>query len=158
MKKYIKELILLPVFISISLFIGNCGTDDSVNATQDFVSGTITFNNSNLNYSGGYYAVSVYSDTTDPFRHNPFKSDSLSIVTSGGVTTAYYNVNGLSGNYYIGAVWIRHSDGHIAVLGTYGCDTTINCTGSIKETIPNYAGTGGLNFKSSTDITRNMFP
>lgn len=158
MKKFIKEIIFFSAFILLSIFIGNCGTDDSVNATVDFVSGTITFNDSNLNYNGGYYAVSVYSDHTDPFRQTPFKSDSLLISTTGGVTSAYYKVTGLNGDYYIGATWIRHSDNHVSVLGSYGCDTTINCTSSTKVTVPNYAGTGSLNFKSSTDINRNIFP
>src|SRR5438477_13207306 len=121
MKKIIKEIIFLSAFISLSAIIINCGTDSPVNATEDFVKGTITFNNGSLNYSGGYYAVTIYGDSTDPFRKIPVKSDSLAISTTGGVTTAYYNVNGLSGNYYIAATWIIHSNSRIAVLGTYGC-------------------------------------
>lgn len=137
--------------LSYLVLIWGCG--EEINAPQDFVSGTITFNDSNLNFNGRYYAVSIFPDVSNPFGQPPLRSDSLAVVTSGGVTSAYYKISGLaSGNYYIGATAINSSNGSvIAVLGVYGCDTVINCPTPTKVTLPNYAGTGNLNFRSKTN-------
>jgi hypothetical protein len=145
------KYIFLPALIAVLFIYSGCG--EEINAPQDFVSGTITFNDSNLNYNGRYYAVSLFTDVSNPFSRQPVRSDSLAIVTSNGVTSAYYRITGIpSGNYYIGATLLNSStDSLIAVLGVYGCDTTVNCANPTRVTVPNFAGTGNLNFRSKTN-------
>jgi len=136
--------------VFLSVFFQTCG-DDPVNAPQDFVSGTITYIDTLLNYNGGYYAVSLYSDNTNPFSYPPVRSDSITPVIQNGTATAYYKVTGLAtGSYYIGGTWINRSNGNITLFGVYGCDENINCTNPSKITVPNYSGTGQLNFRSRT--------
>ena len=140
---------LLPLSVFCLILFFSCG--EEVNAPQDFVSGTITFNDTNLKYIGGYYAVSLYGDSTNPFTRIPVRSDRLAIGISNGVASSYYKVSGLaSGNYYIGATWIDSSSGNVSVYGVYGCDTLVNCSNPTRVTVPNFAGTGNLNFRSKT--------
>ena len=147
--------VLIPALIL--FLLQQCG--DSINPQQDFVSGTITFKSTNLLTSGGYYAVSVFPDVTNPFNQSPVATDSVEINISGNTATAYYKVPGLpTASYYIGAVWIRSSDNCVrGVLGTYGCDTLYNCPNSIKVTVPTAAGTGSLNFSCWTDTTSRLY-
>ncbi len=158
MQKFVKELSLAVLLVSCMISFQQCG-DDALNPEQDFVSGTITFKNTNLLTTGGYYGVSVYSDAANPFSQNPLAIDSVDISISGNTATAYYKISGLaSADYYIGAVWIRSSDNCVrGVLGTYGCDTLYNCTSSIKVTVPTAAGTGNLNFSCWTDTLRRLY-
>jgi len=141
------------IIIAFPLILSNlisCG-EDTVNAPQDFVSGTITYLDTNVTRTGGYFAIGLYGDSTSPFNHQPIRKDSLSIAKSGNTATAYYKLEGIaSGNYYIASIWVNSSSGSITVLGVYGCDENINCSNPTKETVPNYAGTGNLNFKSLT--------
>ncbi|HEY3250057.1 MAG TPA: hypothetical protein VGK25_02960 [Ignavibacteria bacterium] len=140
----------IAAIILLSFLIQKCG-DDPVNASQDFVSGTITYIDTLLNYDSGYYAVSIYGDNTNPFSHPPVRTDSITPVIQNGTPTSYYKVTGLaSASYYIGGIWINRSNGNVTLLGVYGCDENINCTNPTKVTIPNYSGTGQLNFRSKT--------
>jgi hypothetical protein len=142
--------ILFVIALFLSLFFITCG-DDSVNAPQDFVSGTITYLDTNINVSTGHYSISIYGDSTNPFSHHPIRTDSVAVNINNGTATAYYKVTGLTaGHYYIGATWVNRSNGIVTVYGVYGCDQNINCTNPTKIEVPNYAGTGGLNFKSAT--------
>jgi len=158
MQKCAKKLSLALLFVLALFLFQNCG-EDIINAQQDFVSGTVTFKNISFHSSGGYYAVSIYSDITSPFNQNPLVSDSVEINISGNTATAYYKISGLaSASYYIAATWIRSTDNCVrGVLGTYGCDTLYNCTNSIKVTIPTYAGTGNLNFTCWTDTLNRLY-
>lgn len=141
---------VLAMLLFCLIFLNSCG-EDSVNAPQDFVSGTVTYLDTNVTVSGGYFAVGLYGDSTSPFSHTPIRKDSLSINVTGGTASAYYKMEGLaSGNYYIASIWVNSSSGAITVRGVLGCDQNINCSSPNKITVPNYAGTGGLNFKSST--------
>jgi hypothetical protein len=156
MKKKLNVFLSSVVILSLALLIWRCGED--VNAPQDFIKGTITFKDTNFNFNGGYYAVSIYGDNT--FVQVPIRSDSLAISIQGGVATAYYNLSGLaSATYYVGATWIRRSDNSVrGVLGTFGCDTVRGCTSHTGVVVPNFAGTGNINFYSWTDTTRRLYP
>ena len=148
----------LSTFSIVILFnlLYSCG-DDSVNPQTSYIGGTVTFTNTTLSYSGGYYAISFYGDSTNPFTKAPILSDSLAITVSGGVASAYYKESSLpTGNYYIAATWISHSSGDVFALGTYGCDTVANCTSTVV-TFPNYAGTGAVNMMSYTSIYKALF-
>jgi len=135
----------------LSVFFLTCG-DDSVNAPQDFISGTITFVDTNILHNNNYYyAVSIFGDSTNPFTHRPVESDSLTINISGGTASAYYKVTGLaSGNYYVGCTYNNRTNGNFSVMGELGCGENIGCSTPTKITVPNYAGTGGQDFRSKT--------
>src|SRR5262245_46337997 len=106
MKQSLKRFFIILSFVAFIFLMQRCG-EDSVNAPQDFIKGTITFKDTILRYNGGYYAVSLYSS---PFTGNPVRSDSLAVVIQNGVASAYYNLTGLaSATYYVGATWIRSS-------------------------------------------------
>jgi len=137
-------------FIAVSLFffISSCG-DESVNAPQDFVSGTITYIDTLFNFSGGYYAVSIFGDNANPFSHQPVRSDSVAVNTTS--KTSYYRVEGLAaGSYFIGCTWVNRSNGVVTILGSYGCNENPMCSNPTKIILPNYAGTGQLDFRSKT--------
>jgi hypothetical protein len=157
MKKYFKNSFFIFLFLSIVIF-ETCD-DSGINAPQDFISGTVIFTDTILRYNGGYYAVSLFPDNSSPFSQSPLRNDSLKISISNGVASTYYKMDGItSGSYYVGITWIRSSDGNVrGVLGTYGCDTTHNCTASKKVTVPSYSGTGGINILSWTDTLRKVF-
>src|SRR4030095_5874867 len=156
MKLTIRRFFLTVCVLSVIFIIAKCG-DDAVNLQQDFVSGTVTYNGTASFTSGGYMAVSVDADVTSPLSQQPVKSDSVEITTNG---TAYYNIDGLAtGNYYIGATWIRTSNGQTeAVIGTYGCDTVRGCNNHIKVAVPRYEGTGNLNFFAWADLSKKLYP
>jgi hypothetical protein len=159
MKRNLTTRVIYSFLLVYFFSLQSCTDDSSVNPKDSFISGTVTFTNANLNYSGGFYAVSLYEDSTNPFTKTPLRSDSLAITISGGVASAYYKLSNLTdGNYYVGATWISRSSGSIWVLGTYGCDTLPGqyCTPT-KVTFPNYAGTGNLSFRSYTDINKALY-
>lgn len=149
-KKSLKHFFIFLVFL-IVLLLQKCGVDDSSGLQQDFVSGTVTYTDSNFYFNGFYYAVSVYGDSTNPFSHSPITSDSVQINLQSNPKTAYYKISGLAnGNYYIASTWMTSNKTVYKILGSYGCDTVPNCSNLIKVTVPSYAGNGQLNFKSKT--------
>jgi hypothetical protein len=159
-KEILRIFLLILVLFALCLLFQTCD-DSGVDPSKDFVSGTITLADTNLISSGGYYAMSVFSAGSSPFSNRPIRSDSLNLQRSGDVYTGYYKINGLAaGDYYVGATWIHlpfDTNAHPPVLGTYGCDTTHNCTTSTKVTFPSYAGTAGCNFLCWTDTTMRIF-
>lgn len=156
-KKYFSLLITL----SIGVIIYQCA-GDPVNLSQDFVSGKVTFTDTLMTrYTGGFYAVYVYPDSTNPFSQVSPAGVELVPITLNSVSTADYKVTGLNGRYYIAVVWVRRSDNSVrSFLGTYGCDTVpvASCTTLLKVEVPNFAGTGALNIRSYTDTTRRVYP
>jgi hypothetical protein len=148
MVKSVIRTIIAVFIVGLSLLFQTCG-EDTLNAPQDFVSGTITYIDNQFTFNGGYYAISIYGDSTNPFTHRPVRTDSIAVNTTG--LTAYYKVTGLpSGSYYIGSTWYRKSDGNITVLGSYGCNENPFCPTPTKIEVPSYSGTGQLDFRSKT--------
>jgi hypothetical protein len=150
-KNFLFRGILALLIVSVIILLQKCGSDD-LNAPQEFMAGTITFNDTLfMATSNGHYAVSIFGDSTNPFSHTPVRSDSLNISISNNVATSYWKMNSLeSRSYYIGATWINRSTGAITVLGEYGCATPPSCTTPTKVDFPNYAGTAQLNFNALT--------
>jgi hypothetical protein len=140
---------LFPLSSFFLILVLSCG--EEVNAPQDFISGTITFNDTSLKATGVYYAVSLYGDSSNPFSHPPIRNDRLSIGISNGVASSYYKMSALpTGYYYVGATWIDSVSGNPTVYGVYGCDTLVNCSNPTRVAVPNYAGTGNVSFRSRT--------
>lgn len=161
LEDYMKKNLTVFIYVFLCLFVilfQTCDTSE-VNAPQDFISGDITFTDSNLISIGGYYAVSLFPDQSNPFNQSPVRSDSLKISVTNHVASAYYKMQTVSsGIYYVGVTWIRNSDKSVrGVLGTYGCDTTHNCSNSQKVEVPSYSGTGGKSFIGWTDTLKKVF-
>lgn len=153
--------ILIKIYPSLILFVFifiiSCGDDSSINPTETDVSGTVTFVNNSFYTSGGYYAISIYTDNPTTSGTNPIRSDSLKVI-SGGTLSYFYRVTGLSsGSYYAAVTWKR-SGTNPPVLGTFGCDTMRipHCTTSTRFDYPRPAGTGATNFISWTDTTKKL--
>src|ERR1041384_5833303 len=99
--KFLKRFSPVILIVLAGIYIQQCA-GDSVNAPQDFISGTVTFTDTLMNrYTGGNYFVMVYADSTNPFSHAPVANTQLVSITSGGVSTADYKISGLSGKYYV---------------------------------------------------------
>lgn len=147
--KYFLRSVQIAALILLIIVLQKCGSEDSINAPQDFMAGTITFSDvSFLPTSAGHYTISFY---TDKFLTAPVRSDSLVISISGTTATSYWKSEGLaSTSYYIGATWIQRSNGAISILGELGCATPPSCADPTKVDFPNYAGTAGLDFPSKT--------
>ena len=141
-KKLIFRAAQLIIGIVIVVVLQKCG-DDSVNAPQDFMAGTIAFRDSLfMPSSQGHYAISFYTDLSQP----PAVSDSIGTASK----NVYWRVtNVTSGSYYIAATFIR-STGAVVILGEYGCATPPSCSAPTKIDFPNYAGTGQLDFPAVT--------
>lgn len=160
-KKIVFRSIQAALAVFIVILIQKCGGDDSVNPSGTYMGGTITYTNTNLVLTGGYYAVSFYGDSTGPLSHVPIKTDSLGVSVGGGLASTYYKESNLpTGNYYIAATWIRTNppDHHVFIIGALGCDITQHCPDPTKVTFPNYAGTGSLDFLSKTDPNSPIYP
>jgi hypothetical protein len=158
MYKRILRFLCFSLFIFIPvLLLQYC--NDNLSPSGNYIAGTITFVDTNIITSGGYYALSVYASQSSPFSYLPLRNDSLVIQRSGDSCIAHYKVNLDEGDYYVGATWIRlpfNQNIHPPVLGTYGCDTSLSCTHHTKISIPNYAGAGDCCFKSWTDTTKKF--
>lgn len=151
-----QKKIFLTLIISFILIIQSC--DDSVNSPQYYIAGTVTFTDTHLSTGQGYYAVSVYADTSQPYQRAPIISDSLTITVAGNVATANYRIENVpAGTFHVGTTWICTQTGNIrGVLGIYGCDTAVNCMGT-HVGIPNYSGTNDINFLSWTDTLKRLY-
>lgn len=155
MKKYIFRVLQLVIIISVIILLQKCGADDSVNANDSSIGGTVTFTGLTQNYSGVYYyAVAFYwADSSNPFGRRPVQIDSLQIPITGGSASAYYKTSGFTtGNYYVASALVRSSDRSVAcILGSFGCDTSHTCAAQTNETkiaLPSYSGNGYTDFKS----------
>ena len=142
------------------LFLISCD-DSGIGPNAQHIAGTITFTDTTLNTAGGYYAVSLYANQSNPFLANPLRSDTLVITRTGNVYSSYYKMTGVpDGSYYIGAIWIRQpSDSALStpVLGTYGCDTNRTCSSHIRMDYPSSAGTGAINFQCTPDTLKRLY-
>lgn len=89
------QIIFYELIIAVIIFTNSysCG-DDSLSAPQDFVSGNILYIDNQFNFSGGYYAISLCGDCTDPFNRKPISIDSVAINSTG--KKAYYKISGLA--------------------------------------------------------------
>jgi hypothetical protein len=132
--------------------------DSSVQSSGDHISGYITFTDTNLVY-GGYYAVSMYENRSNPFDTLPLRSDSLTLSKNGNQYKSYFKFSGVSnGQYYFGVTWIKYPFNPALkppVLGTRGCDTAHNCTNHILISFPNYSYED-CNILSWTDTAKRL--
>lgn len=134
-------------------------TDNTYQPSGDYISGWVTFKDTNF-VKGGYYAISMYENKSNPFNSMPIKSDSLHLKDIRGGRDVYYRfTNSNSGSYYFGVTWIKLPEDpnfKPIVLGTLGCDTVPNCGNNEIIMFPNFTG-ASYNIFTWTDTTRRLY-
>ncbi len=152
MKIIVFALLVLLIVTSFS----SCSTPSDPNPPGDSFAGIVTFTDSNLIRTGGYYAVSIYKDTANPFTTYPLRNDSITITIVNHSTSSTYEISGIgTGNYFVGVTWVRSSDGKPILLGILGCDTSRTCTNYTKLIFPNFEGVS-RNILSWTDTLKRL--
>lgn len=128
------------LYILLVLLI-SCSSPDDPNPPGDAFGGIVTFTDSNLIRTGGYYAISIYKDTANPFTLYPLRSDPITITIVNHSTSSTYEISGIgTGNYFVGVTWVRNSGGKPILLGILGCDTSRSCSTYTKIIFPNFEG------------------
>ncbi len=155
--KLLRSILFLLVLPLIIYSLQSCG-DMAFQPSGDYISGYVIFKDTNL-LKGGYYAISMYRNKSNPYDTMPLRSDSLKIE-HGKTSLVYYRVGNVqSGNYFFGVTWIKSPPEPYVkppVLGILGCDTNINCRDYEVITFPNFSGKN-YNILSFTDTTKRMY-
>ena len=152
-----RKLLILSGLI---FFINGCDSPTDYNREGDKLDGWVSYVDSNLILAGGFYSVSVYSaDSTSPFNRIPFRTDSLLLYKRDNIYESMYSIEGVpEGRFYVAATWSRFpriQNEVPMVLGTYGCDTSINCASHTVILYPNYQG-NFRNIVSWTDTLKRL--
>jgi hypothetical protein len=157
-----KVVILIHLELFFALIIVSCDLPADMNPPGDSMAGYIMFHSdTGFIYNSGYYAVSLYGDSTFPFNRLPVRSDSLkNIKWDGTGYSCTFHLSGIpTGKYYAASTWIKYpqtpADTPI-VLGTYGCDTLYNCTNNKKISFPNFTG-NWINIWSWADTSKRLY-
>lgn len=128
------------------------------------ISGTITFADTNIMHSSGYYDVSAFPRSGWPPMAGPIQNDSLILTKVNNKYQATYKIQNLpDGEYVITSAWIKlpyNPATSTYGLGLYGCDTShsFSCIGSPGTvTISNSIGVENVNFLSWADTTDRTY-
>ena len=138
--------------LAITLIAGCEDAGMNYQSNGDYISGYVSFLDTNFSHNGGYYGIALYRD--QPASSTPVKVDNLNYA---GVNPFYYRVTWeQSENLYAAVVWVRSSgNNNPIVLGIYGCDTTQHCSNSKPIPFPNYTG-ANYNILCWADTTRKL--
>jgi hypothetical protein len=155
MIKYITTILFLNM-----IFLISCESPQDLNRPGDKLDGYIVHVDMNLDTIGGFYSVSVYSaDSVNPFSRVPVRTDSMTLTRRDDLYESRYSMDGIAiGRYHIAATWSRYPripNEMPIVLGTYGCDTSFNCTDHTIVVYPNFQG-NFRNFISWTDLGKRL--
>jgi hypothetical protein len=139
--KYITSIILLGL-----IYMIGCETPQDLNRPGDSLSGAVWMIDTNIMLNGGYYTVS-------------FRTDSLDLVHLAHSYDTPFHMTGIPpGRFFLAATWSsypRIQNEVPIVLGTYGCDTSRNCTNHQVIVFPNYDGVGRF-FYCWTDLSKRL--
>ncbi|MEO8512131.1 MAG: hypothetical protein ABI543_01095 [Ignavibacteria bacterium] len=153
----ITTILILVLFLAL---IAACDGPVDPGRSGGKMTGYITHTDSILYMSGGYYSVSIYdADSSNPFNRVPVRTDSLNLHRMDWRYQTTYSMDDIpAGRYCIASTWSsypRVANEIPIVLGTYGCDTTRNCTDYGIVIYPNYEG-HFRNIISWTDPTKRL--
>lgn len=158
MKKNILSLFMFALILfTVSYY--NSGCDDAgVQSEGDYVTGYVTFTDTNL-IKAGYYAVSMYRNKSNPFDTLPLRSDAITMTKTNNQYKCYFKMSQVAnGSYYFAVTFNRNPaipNRLIPVLGTRGCDTNRNCTTHKLVVFPNHSYED-CNIISWTDTLKRM--
>ncbi len=149
------------ILISFMAVVAACENPADTNREGSKLSGYITHHDSILYMTGGYYSVSIYNaDSINPFNRVPVRTDSLNLKRRDWLFETTYDMDNVpDGRYYIAATWSKYPkvpNEIPIVLGTYGCDTIINCSSHKMVKYPNYEGQF-RNIMAWTDPAKRLF-
>ncbi len=156
-KKSLKLFFLAAILLMLLFSIQSC-TDMGYQPSGDYISGWVMIYDTNL-IPGGYYAISMYANKSNPFDTLPIKSDSLKLERDYNIYKCYYRINNnINGSYYFAVTWIEYpvqQYDKLPVLGTRGCDTNKDCTNHELISFPNFTG-ANYNIISWADTAKNL--
>ncbi len=149
------------ILIFILTVIAACDSPTDPGRSGDKLSGYVTHMDSVLYFTGGYYSISVYNaDSVNPFNRVPVRTDSLNLKKRDWLYETTYSMDDIpEGRYYIAATYSKYPkvpNEIPLVLGTYGCDTTFNCSANKMVEYPNYEGKF-RNILSWTDPAKRLY-
>ncbi len=156
-----KRIFIIIAMYLVPVFYESCGITNDPNPPGDNLTGVVTFIDTNLITTNGYYAAAVYyADSITPFNKYPLRTDSLVLrKRDNQVYEGTFDMNGIAaGKYFVAAIWVRCpsiSTEIPKVLGTYGCDTSENCKSNTTIYYPNYQG-NFRDFKAWTDTAKKF--
>ena len=121
----------------------------------DYISGHLSFVDTNFTKTGGHYAVALYPDQNSYYLGNPIISQSVTPDASN--PCSYYRIYWEGqGSCIVSAVWVSDSNKTVPlVLGAFGCDTSRTCESPHPISFPNYTGADYL-FKCWADTTKKL--
>lgn len=138
------KILFVQILFTLIVLI-SCDSPSDLNPAGDNFGGRITFADTNiLRTATGYYAISIFGDSTNPFNRIPVRSDSLKPFFDFDKYKADYQMSGISkGKYFVAVTWKHFPkiENEVPdVLGILGCDTTRSCTNYKYLLFPYFAG------------------
>ena len=142
-RKSINLLVLAVIFLILLFSLQSC-SDMGFQAEGDYITGYIMVFDTNF-IPGGYYALSMYANKSNPFDTLPLRSDTLIFVHGyDGRSRCQYRIYDVpKGCYFFAVTWIEYPPRACSILpvqGTWGCDTSRSCTSHKLVTFPNFTG------------------
>ncbi len=149
------------ILLALIMILASCESPVDINREGSKLSGYVTHHDSILYLTGGFYSISIYNaDSVNPFNRVPVRSDSLNLKKRDWLYETPFDMDNIpDGNYYIAATWSKYPrvpNEVPIVLGTYGCDTILNCTAHKMVKYPNYDGKF-RNIMAWTDPAKRLF-
>ncbi len=165
MKKGIYSVMLQSVCVIFLMFsINSCSNDTVTPAGPDAntVSGTITFADTNILRTGGFYDIGVFPNPSTPPAYwfgPPSSNDTLRYTKTGNLYTATFKLKGVSNGSYVVAVGFRTDTQRDLIMGVYGCDTSHSTCffDPQRISVTNNQGVENVNFISWADTTKKVF-
>jgi hypothetical protein len=154
--KSIGLFVLTIIFLLLLFSLQSC-SDMDFQPSGNYISGWATVNDTAL-VPGGYYALSVYESKANTFGYAPIRSDSLKLERHYNDYMVYYRIYDVpKGSYYFAITWIQYPPvgGKLPVLGTWGCDTTHDCTEHKLISFPNFTG-ASYNILAWADTSKKL--
>ena len=144
------------LIICLSAFILQaCSNTSPTQSGGSYITGNITFVDTNFTIGGGQYTVALFKHEWPLFSTKPVKTEVLQMVNK-QLATYKISWDG-DARFYVAVAWVSYNDTTYVppVLGTYGCDTTHFCDKNKLVYFPNYSGS--YNFMSWADTSMRMF-
>jgi len=137
------------------LLLQACNTSTPTGNQGNFITGYITFVDSNFTQGGGRYTIALYNFEFPPFASKPAKTEYLRMEKKDLASYKIYWDG--DRRFYIAVAWVSSEDTarKPLVLGTLGCDTNHHCGKHVLIYFPNYGS--NYNFMSWADTAQKLF-
>ena len=146
-----------PFLIFFALDIAACNDNITFQPEGDYISGFATFVDTNYLCHLGHYAIALYPAGAHPFYSQPVECRYINM--SEGNNPFYFRVSHEGkGDFILAVVWKIDSTNYYnpIPLGTYGCDTSHQCTRHKIVEFPNFTGLD-YNILCWSDTSKRLF-